>query len=97
MAIESRYDGAGATLTGVVEDCRELTSAEPRSTDGLCLRTDDGQTVRLIGGAMNAQMSNEAAWQVSRYEFEPYLGKRITVEGYLSHDDFWDARVKSEH
>jgi hypothetical protein len=63
------------------------------AADGLYLHTDDGRLLELISHAMPTQMPIEVMWRQSRGDFEPYLGQRITVKGYLSRRQIYSAEV----
>jgi hypothetical protein len=81
-------------LSGTVVE-RELDSpfSAPQS-EGLYLATDNGQTLALVTDSMATQMPVDMLHQGSRPIFEPYLGKKITVAGYLGGTTLWSAMVK---
>ena len=61
--------------------------------DGLYLLTEDHQFLALIADIMAAQASREYLHEQSRQDFESYLGKKVTVEGYLSGTTLWGATI----
>lgn len=81
------------TLSGTVVE-RELSS--PFSTplpEGLYLATDNGQTLALVTDSMATQLPVDMLHQKSRPTFESYLGKKITVEGFLGGSTLWCAML----
>jgi hypothetical protein len=82
------------TLVGTVV-AQEPSSGDlaiaPSSYDGLYLQTEDGRCVRLVSQPMYTQMSVDYMWRQSRRVFEPLLGQRATVQGYLSHSTLYSA------
>jgi hypothetical protein len=51
------------------------------------------QQIALISDCMSASLSHGALHTHSRLHFEPYLGKRITVQGHLNSNTLWNARI----
>ena len=64
-----------------------------QSNDGLYLFTDDHQLLALITDFMATQASTEYLHARSRPNFESYLGKEVTVKGYLSGRTLWSAMI----
>ena len=86
---------ADAELQGIVvtHDPKGDLLVPPSVADGLYLQTDDGRLIELITLSMPTQMPIEVMWRQSRRHFEPYLGQRITVQGYLSRRQLYSARI----
>ena len=81
-------------LTGTVVDHDPNAPIQAaQTTDGLYLQTDDGNLVQLVTDFMARQTSIAVMWSESREDFEPYLGKRITVAGYRSGRTLYSAVV----
>jgi hypothetical protein len=81
-------------LTGIIVDFdpNSPVKAAP-STDGLYLQTDGGKLIELITDFMARQISVGVMWRESRGDFEPYLGKQVTVGGYLSGRTLYSAHI----
>jgi hypothetical protein len=86
-----------SVLEGVVVDGATQNSQLGAANvhDGLYLQTDDGRLIELIRHAMPTQMPIDVMWRQSRRSFEPLLGQRATIEGYLSRRTLYSARVVS--
>jgi hypothetical protein len=87
-------DMAGeVTLNGTVvaQDTASPLPAKPNS--GLYLLTEDHQLLALVTDFMATQASTEYLRERSRPGFEAYLGKKVTVRGYLSGNTLWSATV----
>lgn len=77
-----------AILTGFV--------VEQPPYSGLFLDTDGrelGKHVALISDSMSAALPHDVLHARSRLVFEPYLGKRVTVQGLPDSGALWHARV----
>jgi hypothetical protein len=75
----------------------ELPDGSPAPpTEGLYLRTKDGERLALVGDIMAVQMPMEMVHRRCRREFEPYLGKVVTVSGYRSGGTIWGAMVEKD-
>jgi hypothetical protein len=87
----------GSMLEGVVVDNapEDPALAAMDTRDGLYLKLDDGRLIELVTHAMPTQMPLEVMWRQSRRTFEPLLGKRAAIEGYLSRRTLFSARVVS--
>jgi hypothetical protein len=81
------------TLKGTVVDKDPATPLPARPDDGLYLLTENNQLLALITDSMAAQMPIDLLHTQSRPDFEPYLGKKVTVEGYASGDSLYSARI----
>ena len=81
------------TLAGTVvaQDPDSPFQASPN--DGLYLMTDEKDLLRLIRDHMATQMPTDVMHRQSRLNFEPHLGKRVTVQGYRSGDTIYGAFI----
>lgn len=77
--------------TIVEKDPESPFGASPN--DGLYLLTGDQQVLALVTDYIATQMPIEQLHRQSRATFEPYIGKKVSVEGYLSGGTLWSAMI----
>jgi len=65
----------------------------PNPKDGLYLLRQDGKLLALVKASMATQMPVDVLHRQSRGIFEPYLGKTIMVQGYLSGSTIYSAMI----
>lgn len=81
------------TLNGTIVEKDPASPLPAKPNDGLYLFTEDHQLLALVTDFMATQASTEYLHERSRPDFESYLGKKITVKGYLSGSTLWSAMI----
>jgi hypothetical protein len=81
------------TLNGTVVEKGPASPLSTKPNKGLYLLTEDHQLISLVTDFMATQAPTEYLHERSRPDFEPYLGKKVTVKGYLSGSTLWSATI----
>ena len=79
---------------GIVVDKDPNSPFPPIPNDGLYLLTEDNQLYRLVTQFMAAQLPIDVLHRQSRSDFEPYLGQKVTVNGYFSGSTIFSANIE---
>jgi hypothetical protein len=81
------------TLTDTIVEKDPSSPLPANPNDGLYLFTEDHRLLALVTDFMATQASTEYLHQRCRSDFEPHLGKKVTVNGYLSGRTLWSATI----
>jgi hypothetical protein len=81
------------TLNGTIVEKDPASPLPANPDDGLYLFTDDHRLLALVVDFMATQASTKYLHQRCRPDFEPHLGKKVTVTGYLSGRTLWSAVI----
>jgi hypothetical protein len=88
--------GSDQEIVGTVVEAPPDPPFGAPTGDGLYLRTEDGQHLRLISGGMMTQLPSDLLHRQSRGNFEDLLGKRVRIRGHLSGGTLWGAHLDRE-
>ena len=81
------------TFSGTIVEKDPKSPFPVNPGDGLYLLTEDGRVLALVTGNMAAQMPLDMLHRTTRSTFEPYIGKSITIKGYLSGSTLYSAII----
>jgi hypothetical protein len=81
------------TLTGTIVEKDPASPLPANPNNGLYLFTEDRRLLALVTDFMATQASTEYLHQRCRPDFEPHLGKKVTVKAYQSGRTLWSAAI----